>query len=249
MDSVFVVAGLDREFNIQRIERYLVVAAESGAEPVVLLNKADLCEDLHAREREVHGLDPDVAVLTLSALEGRGVELLEPWLTPGRTVVFVGSSGVGKSTIINALVGMERQVIGEVREYDDRGRHTTTWREMIRLPAGAIVIDTPGIREIQLWGESGASDGVDDAFEDIAALAEGCRFSDCHHRTEPGCAVRQAVESGHIDESRYRDYLKLKGEKESLALRQQEAARRADEKRFAVTKNRFLRNSQKRKQR
>lgn len=217
IDTVFLVNGLDADFNPRRIERYLALARGSGAEPVVLLNKADLCPEAEARQAEIRALAGGAAVLTLSAARGEGVGALAPWLLRGRTVALLGSSGVGKSTLVNALLGELRQETGAVREHDQRGKHTTTRRELIPLPGGALLVDTPGMRELQLWDS--AREGLSAAFPDILGLAAGCRFRDCRHEVEPGCAVRAAVEAGALERARFASYLKLRAELEAREVR------------------------------
>jgi ribosome biogenesis GTPase len=222
VDTVFLVSGLDLDFNPRRIERYLAAAWDSGAEPVVVLNKADLVDDLESRLAEVTAVAPGAAVVTLSALAGEGLEALAPWLAPGRTVALLGSSGVGKSTLVNALLGEARQETGGVREADSRGRHTTTHRELVPLPGGALLLDTPGMRELQLWGDE---EGLDGAFPELAGIAARCRFRDCRHESEPGCAVLAALESGELDEARLESWRKLQKELLWLASRQDARAR------------------------
>ena len=209
VDTVFVVSSLNREFNLRRIERYLTLVWESGSTPVVLLNKADLCPDAGAQANEVGSIAPGIPVLLLSALQGAGVELVRNHILPGETAVFVGSSGVGKSTIINALSGAPALRVQPVREDDDRGRHTTTSRQMIFLPGGGIVIDTPGMRELQLWD---SEEGLSRAFEDLATLAENCKFRDCAHAGEPGCAVEAAILEGQLGSERLENHRKLQAE-------------------------------------
>lgn len=211
VDTVFVVSGLDADFNPRRIERYLLLIAGSGATPVVVLTKAD-----HAdadREGAMQALadtaTQGVAVVALDARDAAAVEaLLGPYLQPGRTAVLVGSSGAGKSTLTNTLLGEQRMKTAHVRESDARGRHTTTHRALIALPSGACLIDTPGMRELKPTGE----EDVAESFADIEALAERCRFRDCRHAAEPGCAVREAIESGALDPARFANYLKLRDE-------------------------------------
>ncbi len=209
VDNVFLVTGLDGDYNLKRLERYLVLAWESGANPIVILNKIDLCPDLPELLREVESVALGVPVLTMSALDNEGVETMRPYLGPGKTGALLGSSGVGKSTIINQLLGKDRQKVKEVRATDSRGRHTTTYRELILLPFGGMLMDTPGMRELQLWG---SGEGLGDTFEDILALAAQCRFRDCQHQAEPGCAVQAALEDGTLDIRRYESYLKLQKE-------------------------------------
>ncbi len=229
VDTAFLVTGLDRDFNPRRIERALVMAWESGAVPVVLLNKADLCDDPLARRSEIEKVAPGIAVRVVAARSGVGLEQLAPWLVRGRTVVLLGSSGVGKSTIVNRLLGWERQATGEVRATDQRGRHTTTSRELIELPGGGLLLDTPGLREIQLWSDGA---GVDAAFGDLAELARSCRFGDCSHLSEPGCAVRAAVADGRLASARLASYQKLQAEARALAIREDPLLRRREAARW-----------------
>lgn len=209
IDTVFVVTGLDHDYNPRRLERYFVTVRSSGARCAILLNKTDLCDDPEARVREVRAIAPGADIVTLSALHGDGLDALRPYLIPGETVAFVGSSGAGKSTLINRLLGRDRQSTGAVREDDSRGRHTTTHRELIRTPSGAMLIDTPGLRELQLW--SGEED-VEGAFPDIEDLASGCRFRDCAHAGEAGCAVQAALDDGTLDFDRMTSYRKMRRE-------------------------------------
>jgi ribosome biogenesis GTPase len=227
VDTVFLVSGLDRDFNVRRIERYLAVAWDSGAAPVIILNKADLCEKLAAKLQEVEAVAIGVPIHPVSATENQGLETLQTYLGAGKTVVFLGSSGVGKSTIINCLLGSERQKVHAVREDDSRGRHTTAHRELIVLPEGGMVIDTPGLREIELWSNE---EGLEKIFGDIEQLAASCRFRDCRHQGEPGCAIRQALDDGSLDAGRYDNYLKLQRELKHLALRQEKGAQRRAER-------------------
>ena len=217
IDTIFVVVGLDANFNLRRIERYLAIAWESGAIPVILLNKSDLCVESEARQLEVQAIATSVDVITLSAYEKASTAPLNKYLKAGETIAFLGSSGVGKSTIINSLLGTNRLKTAAVSASESRGRHTTTFRELIILSDGAMVIDTPGMREIQMWGEE---EGLEQAFKDIAELAANCRFKDCGHVAEPGCAVRAALNSGVLDEKRFNSYLKLESEFAYLSDRQ-----------------------------
>jgi ribosome biogenesis GTPase len=221
IDTVFVVTGLDGDFNPRRLERYLVVASESGAAPVIVLNKADLSDRPAARVEEVQALAPDVPVYAVSCRNPETLEPLKWHLAPGKTGALLGSSGVGKSTIVNRLIGQDLLRTREVRESDSRGRHTSTNRQLILLPEGRLLIDTPGMREIQLW-DTGAA--MRDAFADIEELAENCRFRDCRHRQEPGCAVRAAVEAATLPPVRLESFHKLADEQAYQARQQDERA-------------------------
>ena len=207
IDTIFICMALNNDFNLRRLERYLSASWESGSVPVVLLTKADLCEDLDSKLVQVQSSAIGVDILTTSAIRDE-LDTLLSYMTPGKTVAFVGSSGAGKSTLINHLLGEERLKTGGLRN-DDRGRHTTTHRELLILPGGAMVIDTPGMRELGMWD---ASEGIDTAFADIEALAEECRFRNCTHSGEPGCAVCEALKTGKLPQSRWQSYLKLTAE-------------------------------------
>jgi ribosome biogenesis GTPase len=210
VDTVLLVTALDQNYNLRRIERYLAVAWESGARPVVILNKSDLHPDPAAAREEVESIACGVPVITLSATESEGVECLDPWLTPGRTLAFLGSSGVGKSTLINTILGAERQQTSAVSHAVGKGRHTTTRRELLLAPSGALLIDTPGMRELQLWDVDASA--LDDTFADVAELVACCRFTDCSHGGEPGCAVQAALDDASLDGDRWHSYLKLQRE-------------------------------------
>ena len=209
MDVLFVVSGLDRDYNPRRLERYLVFAYESGARPVIVLNKADLCPDIDPVLQESQRRAPGVPIIAVSALEQSGLEVLARQVEHGETAALIGSSGAGKSTIVNALLGYGRQHTTLVRESDQKGRHTTTQRELIQMPGGWLLMDLPGLRELQLWADP---EGIDDAFAEIAELAAQCRFRDCTHQHEPGCAVFAA----ELDPARLRSYQKLRRELEHL---------------------------------
>lgn len=214
VDTVFVVCGLDADFNPRRIERYLLLVRGGGAEPVVVLTKSDVAESANATAVTealaalVELAAQDVPVRAVNAKDPGSVAALNQWLEPGRTAVLVGSSGAGKSTLTNTLLGLEKMKTNQVREHDSRGRHTTTYRALIPLPSGACLIDTPGMRELKPTGE----EDVAENFSDIEALAEQCRFRDCKHQREPGCAVRAAIEAGRLDPQRFANFLKLSDE-------------------------------------
>ena len=225
INTIFIVIGLDQNFRISRIERFLSVAWESGAVPVILLNKADLCSDVAARLLEVEEIVIGVDVFILSASQQRGLEQVSKYIMPGKTVAFIGSSGVGKSTIINALSASDRLEVNEVNRHGSRGRHTTTFRELIILPDGGMVVDTPGMRELQLWGdEEDGKEGLKQVFDEIEKLAGNCRFRDCRHEREPGCAVREALENETLTQNRFQSYLKLKKEFAYLDRRRSQKA-------------------------
>ena len=226
IDTVFLCMSLNNDFNLRRLERYLAVAWESGADPVVVLTKADLCADLPQKQREVEAIAMGVDILTTSAMESDGYRQIISYITEGRTVAFVGSSGVGKSTLINRLLGEERLATDGLRN-DDKGHHTTTHRELLFLPNGAMVIDTPGMRELGMWD---AASGVEQTFGDIEELVARCRFRNCSHSGEPGCAVRAAIQSGDLDGGRWLSYQKLKNENSYAA--DSESYLTAKEKKF-----------------
>ncbi|WP_067651076.1 ribosome small subunit-dependent GTPase A [Dokdonella koreensis] len=229
VDHVFVVTGLDGDFNPARIERYLLLVAESGALPVVVLTKADQAHDAAAAIAELRRrVPPPVEILAVNAKSPDSVAPLLAWLRPGDSAVLVGSSGAGKSTLTNSLLGQSRQATGAVRENDSRGRHTTTHRALLRLPSGGCLIDTPGMREIKLTGEE-SLDGSQ--FADIEELAQRCRFGDCAHASEPGCAVRAALAEGRLDPARWQNYLKLRDELAAAADSLEAQLRRKSEAR------------------
>ncbi len=231
VEIVFLVSALDagRGFNLARLERALALVRASGAEAVVVLNKADLCDDIAGREREAQSAVVDVPIVALSATEGWGVDELRPWLADGRTGVLLGPSGVGKSALVNALLGAGIQETQPVREEDARGRHTTTRRELFRLPSGGLLIDTAGLREFQPWG---AGDELDSVFPEVAALAEQCRFRDCRHEGEPGCAVQRALGDGSLEPRRFEHYLSLKREQAYQEQKRDLGARLAEKTRW-----------------
>ncbi len=206
IDTVMLVTGLDNDFNLRRIERYLVMVSDSGANPVIVLNKADICPNLESKIAEVQRIAPKVPIIPLSAKQDQHLTALSSYLKEGETMALFGSSGVGKSTITNHLLGGERQKVQQVREGDDRGQHTTTKRELIVLPNGGLIIDTPGMRELQLWI---SEKGLENSFEDITDLISQCLYSNCEHRETRGCAVEQAMADGSLDYERWANYRKL----------------------------------------
>jgi ribosome biogenesis GTPase / thiamine phosphate phosphatase len=232
VDVVFLTAGLDGDLNVRRLERYLTLGWESGAEPVVVLTKTDLCEDVEAAVLEVESVAIGVPVHPVSNVTGEGVAELESYFGGDRTVAALGSSGVGKSSLVNRLAGEELMATGGLRA-DGRGRHTTTNRQLLLLPAGGLFLDTPGMRELRLWE---SEEGLAAAFDDVTAAAARCRFADCAHESEPGCAVRGAVADGTLDPERLASWRKLQGELRRLALKQDARLRseaRKEWRRFA----------------
>lgn len=231
MDIVFVVCGLDHDFNLRRLERYLTLTRESGAAPVIVLNKADLCPDIASRTRETERIASGVPVAVIQANRAAGITALEPHIAEGRTIALLGSSGAGKSTLINQLLGVSLQRTGDVRGQDGRGRHTTTSRQLIPLPRGGALIDTPGLRELQLWA---GQESLDETFIEIAEAAMHCRFRDCTHSGEPGCAVETAVGDGTIDSARWQSYRKLTREIRHHEIANDQLAARAEKQRWKM---------------
>ncbi len=231
IDVAFIVSSLGPDLEPRRIERYLVTIWESGAAPEIVLTKADRLEDTAALVAEVEAVAPGVPVHVVSALTGQGCEALRARLRPGTTAVLLGSSGVGKSTLVNRFAGHEAMAVSETRVDDDEGRHTTSHRELILLPGGGVIVDTPGLRELQLW--DGAS-GIDETFADVEELAGDCRFNDCSHTSEPGCAVLAAVESGALPRERFESWRKLQKELHALAVRQDALLRKEEARKWRL---------------
>lgn len=232
VDVVFLVMSLDADFNQRRLERYLLLARESGAAPVILLTKPDVCPDVPSRVAEVVLMAGELPVHVVNPKRGEGLEHVSMYLTASRTGALLGSSGVGKSTIINRLAGSDIQKTREVRPTDSKGRHTTSHRELIVLPDGGLIIDTPGMRELQLWDVSAA---VRETFDDVESLAAECYFSDCRHREEPRCGVKAAAEDGRLATGRLESYLKLKDELATLAAQQEERSLLEEKRRSRVS--------------
>jgi ribosome biogenesis GTPase len=227
VDTAFILAGLDGNYSLPRLERYLVMIRHAQVPPVILLTKADCCDDTSSYIEHTTVIAPGVPVHAVSAYTGEGMDIVRGYLEPGRVVVFLGSSGVGKSTLLNTLYGQEVQTVRTVSGKTGKGRHTTTNRQLFRLPGGASVIDTPGIRELQLWVEE---EDLDQVYADIVELAIQCRFSDCTHRSEPGCAVRAAIRGGRLSEPRLERYRSEQREVEHLHKRQTAYLRRVNRK-------------------
>jgi ribosome biogenesis GTPase len=238
VDTIFVVTALDADFSPRRLERYLTLAWESGATPAVVLTKVDLCDDPLAALLEAEQVTLGAPAHLVSNLTGEGIDELATYLAPAKTVALLGSSGVGKSTLANRLLGHEAQPTKELAE-DGTGRHTTTARQLIQLPSGALLVDTPGLREVQLWD---ADEGIEQAFADVDELAAGCRFSDCAHEQEPGCAVQEAIDEGRLPRERLDSYRALQRELQRLAAKQ-DARLRSEEKRKRVAFAKSLRKS------
>ncbi len=229
VDVIFLVAALNEELNMRRIERYLTVIWDSGAAPVLLLNKADLCGEVESALEKVKGIAGGVPVHLLSAVKNEGIDKLRPYLQKGKTIALLGSSGVGKTTIINKIIGEDRLKVADTSDFKDKGRHTTTFRSLIILENGGILVDNPGLRAIQFWdGET----GLKKSFQDIEEIGQNCRFNDCKHVNEPACAVREAVERGEISTDRYNSYLKLRQELEYRTRKENWATRQNTKKRW-----------------
>ena len=238
IDTVFVVTGLDDNFNARRIERYLFLCNTSGALPVLVLNKADMCVDLESKLDQVREISNSTPVHIISAINKEGIEALSAYISEGTTIAVLGSSGVGKSTLINVLLGYDHFKTGAVRDTDSKGRHTTTHRELCPIPDGGLIIDTPGMRELQVWSEE---QYLATTFEDVDSLAQDCKFSDCQHHSEPGCAIQKAIKSETLPAERWESYVKYQKELVFLAQQQDISAKlkkKAHNKKFA----RLIRN-------
>lgn len=229
VDTVFLVNALNQDFNLRRLERYLLMAWESGATPVIVLSKADLCEDVQKYIDEVETIAFGVPTFAVSAENGTGLDALSSFIKEGETVALLGSSGVGKSTLANKLFGQEVLKTNDIREEDGKGKHTTTHRELLVLENGGILIDTPGMRELQLWE---GDNSLSQSFQDIEAFAEGCRFRDCTHNNEPGCGVQTAIATGELDEERYNSFLKLQRELAYFARKEDQKLALAEKARW-----------------
>lgn len=242
VDIVFLVQSLNRDFNVRRLERYLISAWESFARPVIILTKADLCGDLAEKISIVLNAAPGVSVHSVSVVTGEGIDSIREYLIPGSTIALIGSSGVGKSTLINTLAGEALLKTQEIREGDSRGRHTTTYRQLMLMPNGGLIMDTPGMRELSLWE---ADTGIEIMFGDIEELIEQCRFSNCSHGNEPGCAVRKALEEGYLEEKRWESYKKLQKEIAFVEAKK-EGKQRQHEKQWGKTISKLQKELKKR---
>ena len=239
LDVVFVVQAMDSTFNLRRLERFLVMVHEGGAQPVVLLNKTDLCDDPDAQVAAVQAAAGTTPVIPVCAKTGKGTGKMRAFVTAGTTVAFIGTSGVGKSSLINRLLGEATQATLEVRSEDSKGRHTTTWRELIPLPSGGLVVDTPGMREFHMWV---AGDGLESAFADVVQFASHCRFRDCQHQKEPDCAVRAALAEGKITAERYDSFSKLQRELGRVREERKQHAYFVNKRRSTLGTKAWLRN-------
>ncbi len=229
VNTVFLVNGLDRDFNLRRLERYLLLTWESGANPVIVLNKADQCPDLADQVRATERMAMGVPVIPVIATQQQGIDQLRSYLRVGQTVALLGSSGVGKSTLTNALLGYDRQITQAVRADDQRGRHTTTHRELIWIESGGLIMDTPGMRELGVWANE---ESLQQTFGDLETWASTCRFRNCAHQTEPGCGIQAALKHGRLDPGRWQSYQKLKQELAYLATKQDKQAQLAEKERW-----------------
>ncbi|WP_026881964.1 ribosome small subunit-dependent GTPase A [Clostridium akagii] len=227
-DKVFIMTSLNHDFNIKRIERYLTTAFQSGALPIIILTKADLCSDANIYENQLQKVAMGVPILAVSTVTGEGLSELQNYIKPSETIVFLGSSGVGKSSLVNNIAGRKIMKVNDIREDDSRGHHTTTHRELVMLDNGTMIIDTPGMRELGMWD---VMDGLSTTFDDVEQLASRCKFRNCSHKAEPGCAVKKALDNGELPSDRWQNYMKLRKEakfaekKENINLRLKEKSR------------------------
>lgn len=229
VDVIFLIQSLNKDFNMRRLERYLIAAWESGANPVIVLTKSDLCDDIEGKMMEVEATAPGVNIFSISNLTGEGIEALRTFVKKGKTIALLGSSGVGKSTLVNKLAGRELLKTQSIREEDSKGRHTTTHRELVLLPDGGMILDTPGMRTLSLWE---AEEGMEKLYGDVEALIQSCRFTDCKHQNEPGCAVRAALKSGKLEEHKWLSWKKLQKEMRFLNAKKNSKLRAAEKQSY-----------------